>query len=169
MRIVVNDANILIDLVELQLLPQFFGLNYEFYTTTLILEELLVDQRLQLKTYLEQGILIAEEMSAADLEAIKIIEHSKPKLSQQDCSAYHQAACKQGVLITSDNVLRKFAIATNIDVHGHLWVFDKMVEQQTLTPITASQKLSELCDRINTQLKLPKVECDLRHQIWKNE
>jgi hypothetical protein len=41
MRIIVNDANILIDLVELQLLPQFFALEFEFYTTTLILEELL--------------------------------------------------------------------------------------------------------------------------------
>ena len=166
MRIIVNDANILIDLVELQLLPQFFVLKFEFFTTTLILEELLDEQQAQLETYLTQEILIAEEMSATDLEAIKTIEKSKPKLSQQDCSAYHQAASKQGTLVTSDNVLRKFAMATNIDVHGHLWVFDQMVAQNTLTPITASQKLTELCDTINTQLKLPKVECDQRHQVW---
>jgi len=166
MRIIVNDANILIDLVELQLLPQFFALNFEFFTTTLILEELLDEQQAQLETYLLQKILIAEEMSAIDLEAIKVIEKSKPKLSQQDCSAYHQATSKQGTLVTSDNVLRKFAKATNIDVHGHLWVFDQMVAQNTLTPITASQKLMELCNVINTQLKLPKAECDQRHQVW---
>jgi len=166
MRIIVNDANILIDLVELQLLPQFFALKFEFFTTTLILEELLDEQQAQLETYLTKEILIAEEMSATDLESIKTIEKSKPKLSPQDCSAYHQAASKQGTLVTSDNVLRKFAMATNIDVHGHLWVFDQMVAQNTLTPITASQKLTELCDTINTQLKLPKAECDQRHQVW---
>ncbi len=166
MRIIVNDANILIDLVELQLLPQFFALKFEFFTTTLILEELLDEQQVQLETYLTQNILIAEDMTTDDLEAIKVIEKSKPKLSQQDCSAYHQATSKQGTLVTSDNVLRKFAIATNIDVHGHLWVFDQMVAQKTVTPITASQKLRELCDTINTQLKLPKAECDHRHQVW---
>ena len=111
MRIIVNDANILIDLVELQLLPQFFALKFEFFTTTLILEELLDEQQAQLETYLTQEILHAEEMSATDLESIKTIEKSKPKLSQQDCSAYHQAASKQGTLVTSDNVLRKFAMA----------------------------------------------------------
>ncbi len=168
MRIIVNDANILIDLLELQLLPQFFALEFEFFTTTLILEELLDEQQLLLKPYLEQGILIAEEMTAIDLEAIKAIEKLKPKLSQQDCSAYHQARSKQGTLVTSDNVLRKFALATNIEVHGHLWVLDQMVEQQTLTPLTASQKLTELCDNINTQLRLPKAECDQRHQVWNN-
>jgi hypothetical protein len=105
-------------------------------------------------------------MSVTDLEAIKTIEKSKPKLSQQDCSAYHQAVIKQGTLVTSDNVLRKYAMATNLDVHGHLWVFDQMVAQNTLTPITASQKLTELCDTINTQLKLPKAECDHRHMAW---
>jgi hypothetical protein len=168
MRIIVNDANILIDLVELQLLPQFFALEFEFFTTTLILEELLDEQQELLVPYLEQGILIAEEMTAIDLEAIKTIEKTKPKLSQQDCSAYHQATSKKGTLVTSDNVLRKFALATNIDVHGHLWVLDQMVEQQTLTPLTASQKLTELCDTVNTQLRLPKAECDQRHQVWNN-
>ena len=139
MRIIVNDANILIDLVELQLLQQFFALKFEFFTTTLILEELLDEQRVQLETYVTQKILIAEEMSTEDLEAIKTIEKSKPRLSQQDCSAYHQATSKQGTLVTSDNVLRKFAIATNIDVHGHLWIFDQMVIQNSLTPIAASK------------------------------
>jgi hypothetical protein len=166
MRIVVNDANILIDLVELNLLPQFFALEFEFFTTSLILEELLDDQQEQLETYLESGVLIAEEMTSADLKAIKTIERSKPKLSQQDCSAYHQAILKDGTLLTSDNVLRKFAVATNLDVHGHLWIFDQMVDQQTLAPFTASQKLTELSDTINIQLKLPKAECDKRHVFW---
>ncbi|TYA55695.1 PIN domain-containing protein [Formosa maritima] len=166
MKIVVNDANILIDLVELKLLPQFFALKFEFFTTSLILEELLEDQQIELETYIKQRILIVEEMSAIDLVAIKTIEKSKPKLSQQDCSAYHQATTKQSILITSDNVLRKYAIATNIHVHGHLWVFDQMVVQKTLTPLTASQKLTSLCETINTQLKLPKTECDKRHDLW---
>lgn len=166
MKIIVNDANILIDLVELQLLPHFFALKFEFYTTTLILEELLLEQKVELDVFIAKGVLMVEEMSATDLIIIKSIEKSKPKLSQQDCSAYHQAASKQGTLITSDNVLRKFALATNLNVHGHLWVFDQMVEQQTLAPFTASQKLKTLNDTINTQLKLPLTECNKRYEVW---
>ncbi|WP_341199272.1 hypothetical protein [Croceibacter atlanticus] len=166
MKLVVNDANILIDLVELQLLPHFFALEFEFLTTTLILEELFEEQQDELKQYIDEGILVCEEMTAQDIEAIKQIEQNKPKLSQQDCSAYYQAQTKNGTLITSDNTLRKFAQSTQIDVHGHLWVLDQMVAQQTLSPFTASQKLSELCEVINTQLRLPQAECNSRHSAW---
>ncbi len=166
MKLIVNDANILIDLIELDLLPQFFALEFEFFTTSLILEELLDEQREQLDQYLLLGMLVAEDMTSSDLEVIKIIEKSKPKLSQQDCSAYHQAYSKQGTLVTSDNVLRKFAKETNLDVHGHLWVFDQMVARQTLTPSDVSEKLKYLCDVVNRQLKLPQVECDIRYELW---
>jgi len=82
MKIVVNDANILIDLVELALSPHFFALKFEFFTTSLILEELLDEQKEQLKTYIDEGVLIADEMTSEDLEVIKNIEKQKPKLSQ---------------------------------------------------------------------------------------
>jgi len=42
--IIVNDANILIDLVELKILPYFFKLEFEFRTTELIMDELLEEQ-----------------------------------------------------------------------------------------------------------------------------
>lgn len=49
MIVVVNDANILIDLVKLQLLPNFFGLEFEFYTTDLVLDELYDEQQYELQ------------------------------------------------------------------------------------------------------------------------
>ncbi len=53
MKVVVNDANILIDLVKLELLPQFFALGHLFYTTDIILEELYPDQVEQLHKFIE--------------------------------------------------------------------------------------------------------------------
>ncbi len=38
MKVIVNDANILIDLVELELLDQFFKLEFTFVTTALVFE-----------------------------------------------------------------------------------------------------------------------------------
>lgn len=116
--------------------------------------------------FIEEGTLIAEDMSPKDLEIIRTVERSKPTLSQQDCSAYYQAKEKQGTLITSDNSLRKFAESKTVDVHGHLWIFDIMIEQQVLTAISASSKLQELTEEINPRLRLPKLECDKRHKAW---
>ncbi len=69
-------------------------------------------------------------------------------------------------LITSDNVLRKFAKTQKVEVHGHLWVFDALIEHKCITPETAIVKLNELTT-INAKLSLPKKECEARIEKWK--
>lgn len=57
MIIVVNDANILIDLVKLKLLPHFFSLQLKFYTSDFILNELHYWQVKELQVYVDNGTL----------------------------------------------------------------------------------------------------------------
>lgn len=166
MKVVVNDANILIDLVELGLLPHFFALEFEFLTTNLVLGELFDDQLSDLSPYIDNGTLTVQEVTEADLVEIYRIQATKPSLSDQDCSAYYQAVKNEATLITSDNTLRKFAHDNDLEVHGHLWVFDCMVEAETITGLRASQKLTELCEVINPKLGLPQSECTKRIKRW---
>ena len=166
MTIVVNDANILIDLVKLQILNQFFGLDFQFRTTDLVLEELHDHQKKELEPYIDSGQLQVQEISEEQLIEIIKIRMERPSLSEQDCSAFYQAQYLEATLITSDNTLRKFAKIKKLDVHGHLWVFDQMVISKTLSPAQASLKLDELCDNINPKLNLPKKECELRKKMW---
>lgn len=166
MKIIVNDANILIDLVDLKILPYFFQLEFEFHTTTVILDELFEEQREALFPYIETGSLIVDDISNQDLIEILMIRATKPNLSEQDCSAFYQAQKENAALITSDNTLRKFAQANNLEVHGHLWVFDNLVSNEILTGITAIKKLEELCNVINPKLGLPKNECQKRIKLW---
>lgn len=166
MRIVVNGANILIDLVELELLPHFFDLEFEFQTTDLIIDELLEDQVNALLPYIDQCILIVEEVTEADILEINLIRLSKPTLSPQDCSAYYHAKKLSATLLTSDNLLRRFAAQNEIEIHGHLWVFDQMVATNTITGQRAAEKLTELCEVVNTRLGLPKQECNKRIKNW---
>ncbi len=168
MRIVVNDANILIDLVKLNLLPNFFSLDFEFYTTDLILDELHLAQQEEFTPYIDNGTLQVMVISEVELEAIVTIQIEKPQLSEQDCSAFYQARDLEATLVTSDNNLRKFAQEKELDVHGHLWVFDKMVDREAITPLRASQKLDELCDVVNPRLRLPNSECQRRKLLWNN-
>ena len=168
MKIVVNDANILIDLIVLEILPYFFDLEFEFLTTSLVLNELFEEQQEQIQTYIDSGILTVHEMTAEQLEEINSIQRAKPRLSQQDCSAYYQAVIEEGILITSDNTLRKFARENHVDVHGHLWVFDRMFEANTISGEQACVKLTELCETVNPKLGLPETECSKRITIWSN-
>ncbi len=169
MTIVVNDANILIDLVKLEILSQFFGLNFQFCTTDLVLEELHDCQKSAFQVYIDSGQLEVHEISEIQLVDIIEIRLQKPGLSEQDCSAFYQAEKLNATLLTSDNTLRKFAKVKKLDVHGHLWVFDQMVSAETLTPTQAVFKIDELCKTVNPKLNLPKKECDLRKKKWQND
>lgn len=166
MKIIVNDANILIDLVELKILPYFFKLEFEFRTTQLILDELFDEQQEELIPYIETGKLILDTFSIDELTEISSLQRTKPKLSEQDCSAFLQAKKMGAVLITSDNLLRKFAFSQNIEVHGHLWVFDALFDNNIISGERATDKLNLLCDEINPKLGLPNMECQKRINKW---
>lgn len=166
MIIVVNDANILIDLVKLRMLPHFFALGFTFCTTDLVLFELHRHQQLELAPYIDQGKLNLLQITEDQFLDIIQITLEVPSLSEQDCSAFCQARELGAVLLTSDNKLRKFAQDHSMEVHGHLWVFDQMVAAKAITGQRASEKLDELIVSINPKLGLPKDECNRRKMLW---
>lgn len=166
MKIIVNDANILIDLVDLKILPYFFQLEFEFHTTALILDELFDEQRKELVPYIETGRLIVDDIADGDFIEIFKIRAKKPKLSEQDCSAFYQAKKENAALVTSDNTLRKFAKENDLEVYGHLWIFDNLVDKSIFYGSTAIEKLNELCNVVNPKLGLPKNECQKRIKLW---
>lgn len=92
MILVVNDANVLIDLIKLQLLGPFFSLNWEFHSTNLIFEnELFDEQKEQLQSFIDNGKLKIQELDIDDMIAIYTLQTEKPQLSDKDCSALHCA------------------------------------------------------------------------------
>lgn len=167
MIIVVNDANVLIDLVNLHLLGEFFSLELIFHTTDLVLGELNDDQLEQLQEYINGGILNITTFSSEELIHIGQLQVEKPQLSEQDCSAILCAQMVEGSLITSDNTLRKFATTKNITVRGHLWIFDQLVAHGIISPQEAIEKLTALRTTINPRLGLPNAECENRISQWK--
>lgn len=167
MIVVVNDANILIDLIKLDLVSAFFKLDWEFHSTNLIIEnELYDEQKEQLQPYIDSGRLIIQALDVDDMISIINIQANKPQLSDKDCSALHCAQKLNASLITSDNPLRKYAKEIKVDVHGHLWVFDALLDQHCISTVIAIKKLNELTT-INTKLNLPKKECEARIEKWK--
>jgi predicted nucleic acid-binding protein len=168
MKVVVNDANILIDLVKLQLLPHFFALAWEFHTTSLVLDELYDSQQEAYAAYIDNKRLTIDDLDGDELSVLLDFRTEKPQLSEQDCSAVLLSMKTDGLLISSDKNLREFAKAKGLEVHGHLWLFDQMVDSNTITPLRAAEKLDELKHFVNPRLHLPEVECQKRINLWKD-
>jgi predicted nucleic acid-binding protein len=165
----VNDANILIDLIKLELLEPFFSMPLAFHSTDLIIENELHDaQKAKLKPYIEKGKFTIQELDARDIMRVLEMRLEKPQLSDKDCSALYCAEKLNALLITSDKALRNFARQRNVDVHGHLWVFDALLQYDCITHGTAIDKLNEL-NNINIKLSLPKKECEARIDYWKKQ
>jgi predicted nucleic acid-binding protein len=167
MKVVVNDANILIDLVKLQLLPHFFALGWEYHTTSLVFDELYEEQQNAFTPYQDKGLFIVHDLDSNELGTIIELQIEKPQLSEQDCSALYYTLKTSSTLLSSDKNLREFAENKGVEVHGHLWIFDAMVAQNCISPSRAADKLEELINTINPKLRLPDHECKRRLGLWR--
>lgn len=166
MNFVVNDANILIDLIKLDLLHPFFQLPFHFYTTDLILENELYDhQKNLLRPYIGAKKLNLVSFDERGMLEIFDLQSKKPMLSDKDCSALLAATKLSAILLSSDRALRRSAELAGLEVHGHLWLLDQMVKLNCLSCDLAVLKLNELLDQ-NTALGLPIKECDRLRKEW---
>lgn len=165
MKIVVNDANILIDFCKLDMLAALFLLQYDFHVVDAVWEELNSQHQAQLQPYIhtERLVIIKDAVTIQDVIQIK---RQKNQLSIPDCTALLYAKKQSSILLTSDKNLRIIANQHKIDIHGHLWVFDNLVSARIITTKVAAEKLTKLTTEINRKLGLPKTEIETRVRDW---
>ena len=167
MRIIIQDASILIDLVDCGLLDAWFGLGFDLRTTSLILREVLrKNQKLQLQPFLDNGQLRVEASSGEILAEIAIFKTTlSSRLTIEDTSAIFFADRLRGVLLTGDRKLREHAETRGIETHGLLWVFDTLIASGALSPSAAADSLEQLLERGTS--RQPHHECELRIRRWR--
>lgn len=165
MKIAVNDANILFDLIDLGLIHYLFQLEYSFYTTDIVVDEFKNEnQKAIIRDFISNANLLI--LSIEDISKIYLEKQKHPKLSVQDCSVLIAAKEQNALILTGDNHLRKTAINYQIEVHGILWIFDKLVEKSFISLKLACIKLTELLSFNN---RLPINECNLRLEKWSSK
>jgi predicted nucleic acid-binding protein len=143
MRIVVTDACIFIDVIDLQLTAKFFGLELEIHTTVDVFNELYPNQQQILQAYQQSEKLIIHILSSE--EQIEIQEENFPaSLSPEDRSVIFMARKLDAIVLSSDKPVRNHAKKLAIDYHGMIWVFDQLVEQELLAKPEAIAKLQRL-------------------------
>jgi len=163
MKIVVNDANILIDLISIDLLNAFFQLDFEFHTNDLIINEIKEGKHLLLEI-IESNQLIVNKTKAEEYSHILALQTKN--LSFQDCSIWYYTKQIGGILLTGDRKLRKTVEKDHIEVRGILFIFDLLIESNILSISIAIEKLITLA-KINTRLPMPEIE--RRLEKWKKQ
>lgn len=142
-KIAVTDACIFIDLYDLGLVASFFNLEIEIHTTSSVYFELYPEQQQVLKAYQSVDRLIVYNLQEQDF--IEIYSEEYPKsLSETDKSVLHIANKINACVLSSDKTLRNCAKNKDIEYHGMIWIFDKLVETSILTKKEAATKLKQL-------------------------
>lgn len=126
-RVVVNDASCLIDLNKVGLLPAMLTLPYRFIVPLPIRFSEMLDltdadwRQLDdsgLETFDLPGDLVAE--------VVRLAEETRG-LSANDCFCLVSALqFRDVVLLTGDLGLRRAAAAAGVQVHGVLWIVDRL-------------------------------------------
>lgn len=163
MILLVNDANILIDLLKINLLDHFFKLPCEFHVTDMVLAEVDEENVADLMAHVETSTLHIKGFDFEELTKIQTYQIENRGLSVPDCSCLFLARALSGRLLTGDASLRRQAQKKQIQVHGILWIFDQLVAHNFLTQEQAYEKLTQLT-ALND--RLPKAECEKRLDNW---
>lgn len=168
MKIVINDANILIDLVKLKLLQQFAQLPFQLYTTDVVYEEIKDHQKEPIRALHKKELLyiIEIEESSNDYDGIFELLIKSNGLSFEDCSVLYYSKKMEGTLLTGDGKLRKFASKDNVEVRGVIYIFDELLDHGLLDYETAFYKIKELC---KTNNRLPKKQIESRIKLWESK
>jgi len=143
MRIIISDTCCFIDLGKGRLVRAVLKLPYVF-----VMPDVLFNDEL-----LNFGSVTKDDLCALGLQVVELDAHGTQRamehfvryraLTVHDSFALALAERTEDcILLTGDSALRKIAAGMGIEVHGVLWVLDKLV-QTSLS--TASQLYEALC------------------------
>lgn len=139
-EILINDSCILFDLMDLNLLQNFFQLKYAVYTTSMVIGEITNSIQLsEISKYIENGKLVID--TDETFEAIQLIYDKHPGLSFADCSVLELAIRRKGIIISSDKSLRNESKRRNLTVRGVLWIIETLLKNEIITIENALEKL----------------------------
>lgn len=156
--ILISDANIFFDLININLIDQFFAVPEKISTTDFIISEIEDEKEKEIiETLIHNEKLIVKEFSQEEIQEIIKLRAATRKLSLQDCSVWYYAKKSNGTLLTGDKRLRREVEKDNIDVHGILFVFELILKYQLVSETEAISTLKEL-SKINTRLPQDKIK-----------
>lgn len=155
--IVIKDACILIDLIDLGLMPLFYELELVVITTPLVIGEIKdLQQSEEVNVFVTNGKLHIDR--EGDLAVLTTIIENHRGLSIADASVLEVAGRIGATVLSSDGSLRNISARQGLVVRGLLWVLEEIYLNQLIDLPGMLEKLS-LYPKVNN--RAPKKEIQL--------
>lgn len=162
-NLLVSDASILIDLLDIELLSPFFSWVSHVSIPDIVFAEISkTTQESRLSKYKHQ--LAITQFNSDELETMQGLAFKHSGLSIADCSLIYHARNMQVVMLTSDKALTRIAKHYGIEVHGIVWLFKNLVDHEYLTPTQAVKKIRQL---IEINPRAPRVQLTDLINTWR--
>lgn len=165
MLLLIHDANVLIDLLDIRLLDQAMATPCVMETTDLVQHEIVDPQQERALSHcIERGLLTVLSSSIEQMTKIGEMQRACPQLTLADCSVVFHAQTREGIVLSGDGQLRKEAERQRLEVHSTPWLLNLMVTGSSLTPEVAIERLERL---MGINRRLPRRECVKLIEVWK--
>lgn len=141
-KLLISDANILIDIEVGGLLDQMFKLEYEFGVSDVLYQQELKEQHPKL----EDLGLIPLELHAESVARVAMLaaQYRESGVSTNDLFALALAQQEQTTLLTGDAKLKRICIKEKISVHGTVWLVGEMLEANVIEHKTANEAYEKM-------------------------
>ena len=158
MKLFVTDTNVFFDLMNIEALPEFFGLDFEICTTDFVVNEILrLEQAEQIQNFIRSKQLMVFSFSSEEIDEVVNLKTKRMLRRIADKSVLWKALQLKCKLLTGDKSLRNEAEENGLEVHGSIWVVMKIVDAKLLS----AEKGIELFERLKiVNDSLPKDEIE---------
>lgn len=141
-EIVIKDACVLFDLVDLDLLEDFFKLQITAFTTLQVIDEITNEiQYSEVLKHINNSNLKIDDKGSMD-DILKIY-NTYSGLSLTDSSVLELALRKSAIIYSSDGSLRKISEQKKLTVRGIIWIINELFINNIISKKTAVEKLTK--------------------------
>jgi rRNA-processing protein FCF1 len=155
-EVIIKDACVFFDLIDLELLDCFYKLELTVITTPEVIAEITDDSQLnKIRPYIDNGNLQIDSFGEFDI--IRNILDNNPRLSLPDAAVLEAASRKDAAILSSDKSLRNEANRRGIMVKGLLWVLEELHNQKVIELSVLLEKL-RLYSQVNQRAPKSEIE-----------
>ncbi len=145
MKLIITDTNVFFDIISIGVLPEFFALGFEIFTTDFVVREILEsDQKIQIESFIRAKKLNVFKLTAEEVEKIRKFRTMRLFKGITDKTVLWKSYQLKCPLLTGDKKLRNEAEDLKIKVHGSIWVINEFIEKEIITKIKGAELLGKL-------------------------
>lgn len=133
MKIYIGETNIILDLIELEILPEFFSLQAEFYTTQFIIGSLSnPNHTFKVSKYVDSGQLTVHELSHVEIAEVSNWKITPHLIRISERSVLWKIYKTGGIILNGNPKMHKGIQVESIQAHGTDWIIGQLAKAEII-------------------------------------